>query len=431
MPGRISAEQAAQLGLHNAPQSQRISPDDAAALGLHDAAPPKESLADRPWTAGALNALDSLSVVGVPTIMGGKDALFNQDSANDGKEADPRKSLLERYYANKEFYRNGMDRLEKGNKSAALAGKLAPALIPGGALMKGAKLGKTMLTGALTGAAYGAARGPSHTLDGEVLGTLGDAAEGGSIGAVAGGAGYGVGKVLGIPFRYAAKKAEEGLGRFRGEVEKRVRSQVGEANQIQGEGIGGLMNENDRLSKIKELLQKAAQGAPRGQERVNLAQRGLNAANAAEERALDELKKNGNQAAPSVHQMFAGHAEELKSELNKRIAGGAKDAVIAAGAHAVNPGLGYFLAGRKFAGIEDAARAIAMHPTLMAKVMKFASPAQQILARKGGKYGVDAARFVLTKRQPDIEKALSEEDGARLPYEPEGSMYRRVYPNGR
>ncbi len=371
-------------------------------------------LSNGPGTTGALNALDSLSVVGLPTVLSAKDTLFGEDSDNPDSKT-PR-GVLDRYRRNKDFYKKGMEGLEKRNPKSAFLGQMAPAAITGGGLASQGLKGALKI-GAISGIARGATHGESDTAGGDIAGTAKDALADGVVGAGTAGLGYGVAKAAAAPVKWASNKAKEGLGKFRSEVEGRVRSQIGEANQVQGEGIGGLMNENDRAAKIKELIAKVRAEVPGASEDLNQARRAAEAADRAKIQGQEALKRNGNQAAPPHQQMFDEHSKELRGELNKRIVGGAKDAAVAAGAFKVNPLLGAAVAGSKYGALKDAGRAISMHPALMDKVVKLA-PVQNAIARLGGRAGsvpknIDAIVHSL-RNHPDVKRVLDGDDGLKM-----------------
>lgn len=217
-----------------------------------------------PVTAGLLNALDSASIVGLPAVLaagdvhqGPIDAAKTSFEAITGDKRGKVKALLDRYYASKGKYQAGMDRLADTNPKAAVAGQLAPALIPGGALAKGATLGKVAKYGLGTGVVMGAARGPAETLRFDkkaATDTLRDTAVGGGVGLGAALIGAAGGKI----FEKAGKLAERGMGKVMGKVKSMTRSDLGKhAKEIQ-EAVGGVEN----LWNRNKMLEEAA--APMG-----------------------------------------------------------------------------------------------------------------------------------------------------------------------
>lgn len=211
-----------------------------------------------PVTAGLLNALDSASIVGLPAVLaagdvhqGPIDAAKTSFEAITGDKRGKVKALLDRYYASKGKYQAGMDRLADTNPKAAVAGQLAPALIPGGALAKGATLGKVAKYGLGTGVVMGAARGPAETLRFDkkaATDTLRDTAVGGGVGLGAALIGAAGGKI----FEKAGKLAERGMGKVMGKVKSMTRSDLGKhAKKIQ-EAVGGVENLWNRNKMLEE-----------------------------------------------------------------------------------------------------------------------------------------------------------------------------------
>ena len=215
---------------------------------VESAAAPSDSLEEPgglshgPGTSFALNALDSLSMVGLPTTLGMKDALMG-----DAKDGDFRT----RYRKAKEFYEGGMGRLSKANPATALAGQMAPMVIPGGAIAKGARFVPTVLRGAASGALSGGLRGPSATMDGDFEGTAKDIGLGAAAGTAFSAAGSGAGKII----EKGGEAAKRGFGKVLQGVTDKVKSEVGKARNFKGQGAGAIEN----LANVRVMEDDAAQ----------------------------------------------------------------------------------------------------------------------------------------------------------------------------
>lgn len=398
-------------------------------------------LSHGPGTSFALNALDSLSMVGVPTVLGGLDAVRGIDSADKESKGkfslDSLSTTMDRYRKNKGFYEGGMKRLADNNKKSALAGQFAPMVVPGGALMKGAKLLPTMARGAVTGAATGALRGSAATADGDIEGTLKDAAIGGAAGAVLSGAGAVAGKAV----EAGGNLARKGMTKVLAEVKKRTNSDIGTAKNLAGQAAGAVEN-----AWNANAMKNAA--GPRGvvpglahrdpaQVARNLGRREGNV-----DRALDVeaalFKKHGQKLREPIKVLNAKHT----AELGKEATGHLKGAVQAAGmwyagykgaeAVGVDPRIGAAIGGAGgIYAIRKISQAATSHPETLKKLMAL-KPIGQWLARQGAKGASvpkNIAAIVYAMRdKPEVKRVLEEYDAAtKAPT----SIYKRAYPEGR
>lgn len=418
MPARLTPQQAAELGLH-ASGPQRLSPQEAAELGLHEqpSAPPGKvpdtlteegGLSHGPGTSFALNALDSLSVVGLPTTLALKDALTAGPAAGDFRT---------RYGKAKEFYEKGMDRLGKANPKTAVVGQLAPIVTPGGAAMKGASFAGTVGRGAVSGALAGLARGPSKVIE---KGDFEGAAKDTAIGAGAGGLLAGGGALIGKGVEFGGNLARKGMGRVLAEVKKRTASDIGTAKNLAGQAAGAVEN-----AWNANAMRNAGPGgivpglAHRDPVQVarNLSRREGNI-----ERALDVeqnlFDKYGKKLRPPIRELNAKHLGEMGSEatghLKGAITAGALGYAGYKGAEAagVDPRIGAAIGGAGgLYAVRKISQAAASHPETLQKLMNL-RPIGQALARLGGKgasvpKNVGAIVYAL-RDDPEVKKILSE-----------------------
>ncbi len=362
-------------------------------------------LSHGPGTSFALNALDSLSIVGLPTTLAMKDALL------DGGEG----TFRERYRKRKGFYEGGMERLANNNKKSALAGQLAPALIPGGALAKGAKLLPTMGRGAATGAASGLLRGQAATLDGDIEGTVLDGVYGAGAGAALSGAGAAAGKAV----EAGGKLARKGMDRVLREVADRTASAEGRFAKIQQAGQGARRNLPDDIEAVNKTL------PPRGfrkeaLEDQLLAKEAVAYGKGAKAEAHANKMKWGHRAAPPKAELDAKHMGELQSESWKGAGQLATTAALGFGGYhaakklGVDPYLGAVGAGGAGAAfvVRKAAASVARNPAAIKKLMAL-EPFGRWMARTGGKAGAApsnvAAVVYALRDHPEVKKVLEEE----------------------
>lgn len=427
MTGRIlSQQEAADEGLDDGPAV--LSDAEAAAEGLNDHAQSQvapESLTEPgglshgPGTSFALNALDSLSVVGLPTTLGLKDALMG-----DAKDGDFRT----RYRKAKQFYEGGMDRLHDTNPKSATAGQVAPMAIPGGAMMKGAKLAQLAKMGATMGAAGGAFRGPSDTMGGDLAGTVKDTALGGAVGAAI----APVASLGGKAIEYGGKLAGKGMAKVMGDVASRSASAEGRYAKIQAMGQGARRNLPGDIAAASDPLATAEDRA--------LAREAVKYGQGAKAEAIGNKQKWGPRAAPSRFDMDASHLKEIQKEAWEGAGQLAKTAAVGvAGYHGakalgINPAIGATLGGAGGGAVflRQAALSAAKNPAILQKLMKL-TPVGQAVARVSAKGSttpnvVGAITYAL-RDHPAVKAILDEHEP--LPDESKGSMYSRVYPNGR
>lgn len=207
-----------------------------------------------PVSTFAINALDSASAVGVPTVLAAKDALFGEESAKASKRTDDddplfkHKGILDRYRQNKKFYKAGMQRASDESPLSALGGQLAPALIPGSVLGK-ANMGMKAIMGreAVLGGVHGLMGGDADTAGGDIEGTLIEGAAGAGAGGVVGGLGAAGGKFI----EYVGDKAGR---RLSSEVSKRVASLLGKYGQKKKDAVAAM--KNLAIQENMELAQK-------------------------------------------------------------------------------------------------------------------------------------------------------------------------------
>jgi len=366
-------------------------------------------LSHGPGTAFALNALDALSVVGLPTTLAMKDALT-------GSEGDFRS----RYGKAKAFYEGGMQRLHDSNPKSSTVGQFAPILTPGGAAARGAGLGATVARGAVSGAAAGAFRGPSKLIEeGDVGGTVEDAA----MGAGAGGLLSAGGALLGKGVEAGGKLARRGFGKVLDEVAKRTKSKQGEFAQLQQAGQAARRRlPFDRVDA--EQTVPIGKGANEVLADRKMAQDAI--AGAEKEKALAQSLKRryGPSGTPPKAELDAGHMADLQKESNvgaKQLLGTA--ALTAGGYYAgkklgVDPYLSGLAAGGAGAGflVRKAALSVARNPAALQQLMKL-EPIGQVLAKAGGRGGSApgniAAIIYSLRHHPEVARVLKEHEGQK------------------
>ncbi len=406
-----------------------------------------------PIVTGALNAADSASFAGIPTVLGAWDALGADDSAKESgsKTLGPtpgfgKMGFRDRYYANKKFYEDGMKRMGDTNPKSAIAGQVAgvviPALASGGTaaanLPKASALvraGRVAASGAKFGAAGGAMRGDSKLLgtseeDPDIKGVIKDAAVGAAVGAPLALAGAGLGKVIGAPAKWIAKKGAEGLERFRGRAEGLTREELGRAAEIQQAGQGARRNlgvDEDAVAELENRLnnpfgmnktvagRKAVGKGVDDEGQLELARRAVKGDVDRANQALDELIRHGGKASRGHDEIFAQNEEELRKAATAAIpaalgkAGGT--IALGAGAAMVHPLAGAMVGWGGRRALHDAAMAVIDHPAVAEQFTRLA-PVQKALSQYGIRAGAlsskNAAAYALTlaKKDPEIAKLL-------------------------
>lgn len=213
---------------------------------------PGEDVAGKPEKPGhalgtfGVNALDALSVVGVPTVLAAKDAIRGVETAKGTPEKtddDPRwkeRSLLDRYRANKKVLSRKMQASNEEEPLAAVGGQLTAALVPG-------PKGSFIARGAATGALHGLLGGSADTAGGDVAGTAVDTA----LGAAGGALGEGVGAAAGRFTRWVGERAGK---KFGNELSTRVRSLLGKYGQKKKDAVQAVKN-----LKLQEGMEDATQ----------------------------------------------------------------------------------------------------------------------------------------------------------------------------
>lgn len=180
-----------------------------------------------------------------------------------GDGSDPR-SILERYRAKvkaAEPIRKGMEKAGDEHPIAALAGQMAPALIPGGASLKGAMV---------LGGVHGATGGSADTTGGDIKGTALDVAAGAGGAAVGHALGSAGGKFMSWLGKKAGTKLESG-------IVERSRSLLGKYGQKKRDAVAAMKNLN-----IQDALERApkvanSQASPAGRQLNRLKSRFPNA----------------------------------------------------------------------------------------------------------------------------------------------------------
>jgi len=249
--------------------------DEEMGLGGGDVLTDEEMEQAKPEIHGApstlgISALDSLSLAGVPAIIGAKDALFGEESAKASEtttDDDPHfkaKSVVDRFRSNRDWLRKGMDRAKAESPGAFLAGQMAPMLTPTGAGAAPIKLGQMMKRGAALGGAHGAIGGSADTSGGDLEGTLLDA----GVGGVAGAVGEGLGAAGGKFIKWMGDRAGK---RLSSEVSRRVASLLGTYGQKKKDAVAAV--KNLAIQEGVEQMPQAVAGGKAAQIRAGLAGR--------------------------------------------------------------------------------------------------------------------------------------------------------------
>ena len=442
----LTPEQAAAEGLHEQKPKAHLSAQEAAAEGLHAAAPDQRvpdtltepgGLSHGPGTSFALNALDSLSMVGLPTTLAAGDALgkgFQPLNALKAALSDQgRDDFRTKFRRAKQGYEGGMERLEKANPKSALAGQLAPLVVPGGAMAKGAKFLPTVARGAATGGATGLLRGSSATLDGDFEGTAKDTGIGLAAGGVLSGAGASAGKVI----EAGGNLARKGMAKVLSEVKSRTASDIGKAKNLAGQAAGAIENawnkramDDDAAKALLALRQHHPgarlpnQGVVPGLEHRDPVQvaRNLGRRESNADRALDVeerlFKKHGQKLRPPIADLNRKHTAEISREATGHLKGALKGAAMGyagyKGAEAVgiDPRIGAAIGGAGgLYAVRKISQAAASHPATLKKLMALA-PIGRALSRGGAKAAaipknVGAVVYAL-RDHPEVAAVLKE-----------------------
>lgn len=408
MPKRITAAQAAQMGLEpvpEAPQRRRITAAQAAELQLE---PVEEESGSGAVAAGLVNALDSASLVGVPAVIAAKDAVLGIESAKASEttlDDDPQwesRGLVDRFRKNRDWLRAGMEREKEAHPVASFAGQLAPALIPGPG---GVRTLKAMAgRGAVIGAAHGALGGDADTSGGDLEGTALQTAAGALMGAG--------GEVLGAGFGKLAKYAGEKAGRrLSSEISTRVKSLLGRYGQRKKDAVQAV--KNLALQEGVEQMPQAVAGGKAAQIRQQLgasfpqAEADLfdaSAENAAKQvrRFVGSQSRFGKSGIPDVPYAQKVAERTLTSQANRAIrdlaAAGLRIGLGSAVGSAVFPHLGLssresmalggaLAGGGRLWAIRKTAAAIMDHPKMLRAMAEKLPAFGERLARGGGNLG--------------------------------------------
>ncbi len=421
----------------------RISRADFEAMKAGGPAPDKKvqdnlteegGMSHGPGTSFALNALDSASMVGLPTVLGGIDAVAGVQSekpvgqSEAYEPSDERRPVTERamellkqvrdrYYKNKDFYQGGMDRLSDSNQKSAIAGQLAPALIPGSSMMKGAKLGQIAARGAASGALSGALRGPSKTLEGDIAGTAEDAGAGGVIG---GGLALG-GALIGKGIEKGGDLARRGMAKVAGQAEDATASELGKFAKVQQAGQAA----RRRLPDDIDAMNKTVQFGKTAEIEADRKMAGDAVKNALGEKQLAQGNKAkwGPSGAPPESELNAKHMADIQKQAWKGLGQIAGTGAATVGGYEVAKKLGVdpkigALVGAGGAGsvfLRKAALSAAKNPAMLKKLMSL-EPVGQAVARlgaRGAEKNVGAIIYAL-RNHPEVKKVLEAKEPLQL-----------------
>ena len=193
----------------------------------------------------ATNALDAASIVGVPSV------LAALDEVQFGDKNAPGTGLIDRFRKRRDIYRGAKNASDSEEPVAAVAGQLAPALLPGPKGIGFVKRGATM------GGLHGLIGGTADTSGGDLEGTVLDTA----LGAAGGAAGEYLGAAAGRLTKYAGEKAGRQL---ESGITQRVRSLLGKYGQKKKDAVAAM--KNLAIQENLELAPKVAgpQATPAG-----------------------------------------------------------------------------------------------------------------------------------------------------------------------
>ena len=378
-------------------------------------------------STAAINALDSTSLFGVPSVIAAKDAVFGEESAKASKttsDDDPlfkAKGIVDKYRSNKRWLEKGMDRAREESPVAALAGQFAPALIPG---PKGAAgLGGMMKRGAMLGAAHGALGGSADTAGGDIGGTVRDTVLGGAAGALGEGLGAAGGKFV----QWVGKKAGN---RLSSEVTKRIASLLGKYGQRKKDAVQAM--KNLALQEGVEKLPQAAAQTPAGKILEGLKQKfpgveadlyDASAGNAAKQvrRFVGSQSRFGTSAIPdkqyaaklalrNMNSASKRAIKDMSGALLRITLGGAVGSAVLGdrmgqgGAAAFG---GALAGGGKLWATRKTASAIMDHPKMLAAMARYLPSFGERLARGGGNLGAVSGYLMAALATDPGQEALS------------------------
>jgi len=396
---------------------------------------PKKEIHGSGSTFG-INALDSASIVGVPAVIGMKDALFGEESAKASKRTDdddPRfkeKGLLDRYRSNKEWLKKGMGRAADESPVAALGGQFAPILIPGQNPTKGLSLLPSMMKrGAAVGGLHGLLGGDADTAGGDIKDTLIDTAAGAAGGALGEGAGSAGGKFVKWMGKKAGTKLEEGIssraasllgkyGKKKGEVagaRRILRNEAVLEQQVGTKTPGLAERQYNRLKSQFPAVDRAGSNAERANaRRVFRRQQG-------------SIKRFGGDGDPSKayarevanRNMLSQSKAQIKDLLGLGVRAGVGAAVGGAVGNAIDSPRGAYY-GAAIGGASGGyiarklAKNVMEHPVILYRMGSKLPAFGERMARLGGASGATAGyltALLATKQgRQALEAAVSEDD---------------------
>ncbi|MDX2014196.1 MAG: hypothetical protein SFW67_28615 [Myxococcaceae bacterium] len=411
-------------------QPRRLTEADARAQGFEEVTEATEGAAPSsdPSAAGVfgVNALDSLSVVGVPAVLAAVDEVKYGDSNAKGL------GVLDRYRKRRDIYRKAKSDADATSPAATLGGQLAPALIPA---PKGATLAQGAKRGAAVGALHGLLGGSADTAGGDLEDTVTDVVAG-----AAGGAG---GELLGAAAgrftRYLGEKAGSRLDRA---ILERVRSILGKYGQRNKDAVAAVKNLKiqDAVEQLPSSGQPGAAGkalAKIGQE-FPQAEADLMAASAKnarkQVRQFDRRQQAfGPTATPdeqlirsNVEKNISNRASELVKSTAAMGARGALGAAAGAGIAAATgnessqgAALGAAIGGAsKLYAARKLAKSVMEHPMMLQIMAKKLPALGNRMASTGGNMGMVAgyltALLATDDGQRAFEEAQAEAESARV-----------------
>lgn len=434
-------------------QASKLSEDDDGFVPESDgfrSEPGAENKADASaGTTGVLHALSGLSMVGLPNVLGAVDTLRGRQSEvsvdrpdlRPGDQNFDKRSLVERFYKNREFYQRGMDRGAETSPKAALAGDLAPMLIPGpaGKGKAASTIGRLAFRGAVQGGTHELFRGDAKTLEGDVAGTALDVVKGAGAGAAAnvGGGliGKGVEKVgtaVGGKLRGdILEKAKSLIGRYRQQKQEASSASEKAALHDAMEHVKGLLrraevDQGGRLTRVERAVTPAGKVLREAPDNLvkDLQEGAAGNLERVQSRFLDNQAKFGKRGVPGVKQAKALAEQQLQSESQgivkpvlKALVGGS---VGAAGGGEIAALAGFDRSTGRLLGAGVAAKSILSNP----KVMKAIGNTFPQLGRKLATMGGNAAEAAVQRLMEEgdfrstVEAAQSEDDDGFTPESP-------------
>lgn len=376
------------------------------------AAPKKEDpLAQYPTTAFALGGLNKLGMGGGSSALALKDMLASVDSRTGQKGIPEGMGPKELYLSNKAFYDDGFKRLAEANPKADLASNAVLLAGPG----MGAKLGTQVVRGAARGTMQGAVGGESSVVD-NPEGVVKDAAAG----AAFGGAGTAIG---GVPGKLLEKVGAGAGSRLFGVLRRAMGSAKGEAGKQAQEAMGGVENKF-LANKMHEALANRQDtwigGIPEGIIRQNLGARIANADEKIIDRALRpiDVRKRAEQKVEGMGKAAIGAAKKYALAGVGGVVGGE-----VAEKMGVDKRIGWAIgSAAPLWALRKSWGAVLDHPAALKAVSRLqpvGAKLSMLGSRGGGAAGLATHLAVMTKRDPELAKAL-ELGVAELPVDAAG-----------